>query len=378
MISVQLKPRALTVPVTVTDRRHARYPARFPHRLCAPADQGDDPGLDRHLMGYTSTRRLASSRDNAWSPGSGASRSIRSVPTASRAGDRPRGAGRVAQRHRHAVLPREPSAGSQFETIAMSGDGRAETGGSIWWPWIPLVPASVNGEDPSAPDDTADLCYTRGRNPRSVMRVFTRTGSGPTRRGDPRSAICAPTLHPTSRRPHDEHEHQTTTRRRVPRPRRPSNTTPTSTTTTARRPPTSHQHDEPEHQHHQHDEARATTSTTSSTTTTTVAGRGDGKGWIRRSGRRHRTAGDCCSDLPAEPDGNPCGDDDPATGRALPGVAATRRRRAERRGAPRSPAAALRVAGRSGRGGVQANIVAGAGAWASRSTRGDGSGSQWN
>ena len=107
----ELKPRAFDpVPVTVTDRFGTlAYPARFPHRLCAPADQerrsGPRPSPDGIHARRDVWHHLGTTRGHPLRERHG--RSDPSRPASRAHGDRPRGSsGRIAQRHRHAVLPR--------------------------------------------------------------------------------------------------------------------------------------------------------------------------------------------------------------------------------------------------------------------------------
>ena len=268
----ELKPRAFDpVPVTVTDRFGTlAYPARFPHRLCAPADQGDDPGLARHLMGYTldvmggtiSGQRVVTRfgsitvdlirPDQLLVP---TAIDHEGLPDASPSG--------TAMQCYHV----EPSAGSpKFETIGgvEVTDGLETVRVDLVAPDRLCVPASVNGEDPSAADDTGDLfCYTtRSASSFGDVRVFTRNRFGTDEaRLIHRRDLCVPA--PPVTEPTTSTTTTSTTTRETS-----TSTTSTTTTSTTR------------HQHHEHDdhEPTADDSVRPAATTTTVAGQcGDGK-----------------------------------------------------------------------------------------------------
>ena len=362
----ELKPRAFDpVPVTVTDRFGTlAYPARFPHRLCAPADQGDDPGLARHLMGYTldATGGTISGQRVVTRFGSITVDLIRPdlllVPTAIDHEGLPDASPSGTAMQCYHV---EPSAGSpKFETIGgvEVTDGLETVRVELVAPDRLCVPASVNGEDPSAPDNTADLfCYTtRSESSFGDVRLFTRNRFGTDEaRLIHRRDLCVPAPPVTS---------TTTTSTTT------TSTTSTSTTTTTTTSTTSTSTSTTSTTTTSSTTTSSTTSTTSSTTTTTAPGQcGDGKvdpGEECDDG--NRTAGDCCSPTcQLEPDGNPCGDDDPCNGDER-----CRAGRCETTPACRSSVVLAAVTNfRSSTvslvdpvgGQVQANIVAGAGAW---------------
>ena len=350
----ELKPQAFDpVAVTVEDRFGTLvYPARFPHRLCAPAGD-DDPGLDHHLMGYTLdvTGRTIPGQRLITRFGSITVDLIRPdlllVPTAIDH-DGPPSASPVGTSMQCYHV--EPSAGSpKFETIddVEVTDGLETVRVDLVAPELLCVAASVNGEQPPAGDSTGDLvCYTtRSDSAFGDVRVFTRNRFGTDDvRLIHRRDLCVPILQGTS---------PTTTTSSTSTTTSSSPTLPTTSTTTSTTASTS-----------------VTTTTVSTTSSTTVAGHcGDGKvdpGEECDDG--NRTAGDCCSpSCTVEPDGTRCGDDDPCNGDER-----CRAGRCETTPACRSDVVLAAITNfRSSTvslvdpvgGQVQANVAAGAGAW---------------
>jgi YVTN family beta-propeller protein/cysteine-rich repeat protein len=292
----ELKPQAFEpVPVTVEDRFGTLvYPARFPHRLCAPANDEGDPGLDHHLMGYTVdvTGRTIPGQRLVTRFGSITVDLIRPdlllVPTAIDHDGLPAASPRGTSMQCYHV---EPSAGSpKFVTIAgvEVTDGLETVLVDLLEPDRLCVPATVDGEHPSDEEVTGDLvCYaTRSESSFGDVRVLTRNLFGTDEaRLIHRRDLCVPAPPVTN-------------------PTTSSSSTSTTTSTTSTLATTS---------------TTSTTSTSSTTvsTSTTIAGRcGDGRvdpGEECDDG--NQTAGDCCSPTcTVEPDGTRCGDDDPCNG----------------------------------------------------------------
>jgi YVTN family beta-propeller protein/cysteine-rich repeat protein len=285
----ELKPSNFSpVPITVQDRFGTlEYAARYPHRLCAPV--GDDPGLDRHLMGYTLDADVPriSGQPVATAFGSLTLDLVRPdlllVPTAIDAQGPPEASPTGSPLQCYAV---DPSQGSpRFEPIrgVEVVDGFETVTVDLVEPRRLCVPASVDGEEAAAARDDDLLCYTtRSAASFGDERVYTQTRFGPDEvRLIHRRELCVPTL---------KHLETTTS----------STSTTTSTSTTIA-------------------PATTTTSTSpSSTTTTTTVPAACGNGVVdagEECDDGNRTPGDCCS--PAcrlEADGSSCGDADPCNG----------------------------------------------------------------
>jgi YVTN family beta-propeller protein/cysteine-rich repeat protein len=295
----ELKPSNFSpVAVTVQDRFGTlTYPARYPHRLCAPV--GDDAGLDRHLMGYTLDEdavRIAG-QPVVTAFGSLTLDLIRPdlllVPTAIDAQCPPQASptGSAFQCYRV-----DPSPGSpKFEAIRGLEvvDGFETVVLDLVEPSRLCVQANVNGEDPGAPTRGDDLlCYTtRSAASFGDEVVYTQNRFGPDEaRLIHRRELCVPTLRDIE-----------TTTSTTSTSTSTSTTTTTSTTTAPSTTTTT-----------------STSTTTSTTTTSTTIPATCGDGVVEGAEEcddGNRTAGDCCSaSCRLEADGSACGDADPCNG----------------------------------------------------------------
>jgi YVTN family beta-propeller protein/cysteine-rich repeat protein len=316
----EVKPAAFdAVPITIQDRFGTlAYPVRFPHRLCAPAGTGD-PGLNRHLTGYTlevDAARISGQRV-ATRFGDVIVDLVRPdtllVPTAIDRACPPlaQPSGSAMQCYRVDPSPESP----RFEPVigVEVVDSLETVVVDLLEPSRLCTPANVNGEDPSAPARTDDLlCYTtRSAFPFGDERVYLQNRFGPDEaRLIHRRELCVPTLRAPPTTTTSSSTSSTSTTRTVPTS---TSTTTSSTTLTTLATTTT---------------TLATTTTTLATTTTTTttlgstttttapAPCGDGKvdaGEECDDG--NLTAGDCCSPTcRVDPDGTPCGDEDACNG----------------------------------------------------------------
>ncbi len=304
------------VPIAVQDRFGTlAYPARFPHRLCAPA--AGDPGADRHLMGYTvdaNVARIAGQRV-ATRFGSVTIDLVRPdlllVPTAIDRQGLPLAApgGSPWQCYRVDASPGSPrfvpvkgvEVTDGFETVVVDLEEPSRL----------CVPANVDGEDPSAPA-RADglLCYTtQSAASFGDERVSTQNRFGADEaRLIHRRELCVLTLDPGTTT-------TTSTTTSTTAPSSTTSTTPSSSTTTSTRTTST-------------TSTSLTTSTTVAETTTTSTAIGTtttttfpdpcGNGTVSAGEEcddGNQRAGDCCSPTcRVEPDGTSCGDDDPCNG----------------------------------------------------------------
>ncbi len=312
----EVKPASFDpVPITVQDRFGTlAYLARFPHRLCAPA--GADPGPDPHLMGYEAdtdrgalpgqvvTTRFGSLSLDLVRP------DLLFVPTAVDAQHPPLTppGGSPLQCYRVELSPGSPKFApvmgvevtDELETVIVD----------LEEPHRLCVPANVNGEDPSAPARADDLlCYTTGSaSGFGDVRVQTRNRFGlDEARLIHRRELCVPVLHPGS----------TTTTSTTTTSTSTSSTTSTSTSTTTTSTSTSTTSTSTSTTSTSTTTTSTSTTTTSTSTTTTAPGV-CGNGVIEAAEEcddGNQAAGDCCSPTcQVEPDGTPCGDDDPCNG----------------------------------------------------------------